>query len=110
MGIELNFFSFIIISKFLHYTKQSQEFIPKILVIPYIDLFFDNFYIDSKNNYGIIDTFLGQLTENNFGMIFTANQIHYLHSNFLKYFKNYLTFRTSDPKDIAVLKNQMNLK
>ena len=103
------FFSFIIISKFLHYCKHSQDFIPKLLIIPYIDLFFDNYYIE-RRNYGIIDTFLGPLIQHNFGLIVSANQIHYLHSNFLKYFKNYLTFRANDSRDIAVLKNQMNLQ
>jgi hypothetical protein len=104
------FFSFIIISKFLHSAKQSQDYIPKILVIPYIDLFFDNSYIDHRTNYSIIDTFLEPLKQYNFGMICSANQIHYLHSNFLKYFNNYLTFQANDSRDIAVLKNQMNLQ
>ncbi|MFX1320779.1 MAG: hypothetical protein ACFFAQ_03955 [Promethearchaeota archaeon] len=104
------FFTFIIVSKFLHYIKNSREFIPKILVIPHIDLFFDNNHIEQKINYGIINTFLDPLLQNKFGLIFSANQIHYLHPNLFKCLTNHLTFRATDSKDIGVLKNQMNLQ
>jgi len=104
------FFTFIIISKILHYLKHSREYIPKVLVIPHIDLFFDNFYIEKRKNYGIIDTFLDPLNQNDFGLIFCTNQMYYLHSNFYNIINNYLTFRATDKRDIAVLKNQMNLQ
>ena len=104
------FFTFIIISKILHYTRNSHEFVPKVLVIPHIDLYFDNYYIEQRKNYGIIDTFLDPLVQGGFGLVFSANQIYYLHSNFYTVINNFLTFRATDKRDIAVLKNQMNLQ
>ncbi|MFX1315410.1 MAG: hypothetical protein ACFE9T_06065 [Promethearchaeota archaeon] len=104
------FFTFIIISKFLHYIGHSREFTPKILFIPHIDLFFNNSYIEQRTNYGIINTFLDSLIHNDFGLIFSANQIHSIHPNLFKYLTNQLTFRATDSRDIAVLKNQMNLQ
>ncbi len=104
------FFTFIVISKILHYIRNSHEFIPKVLIIPHIDLYFDNYYIEQRKNYGIIDTFLDPLIQRGFGLVFSANQIYYLHSNFYNIINNFLTFRATDKRDIAVLKNQMNLQ
>jgi hypothetical protein len=77
--------------------------------MPYIDIFFDSFFLDNKRNYDKIDIFLRPLVENEFGMIFSAQQVHYLHSNFLLYFKNIMSLRTTDNRDIKFLQNLMNL-
>lgn len=104
------FISFIILSKIIHYLNSSNDFVPKILFIPHIDLFFDNNYIEQRRNYGIIDKFLKPLIQSKFGLILSANQIRYIHPNVFNYLQNYITFRATDTRDIAVLKNQMNLQ
>jgi hypothetical protein len=45
-----------------------------------------------------------------FGLITTVNQIHNLHPNVLNYVNNLITFKAFDKRDIAVLKNFMNLQ
>jgi len=107
------FASFVIVSKFIHYAKYLDDYRSKILVIPYIDLYFDAYYIDNFRNtmdYGKINKFLGPLLKKGFGFIFSANQIRYLHPNVLNYFPNIITYKATDSRDIAVLKSQMNLQ
>ncbi|MBA7519448.1 hypothetical protein ES705_11526 [subsurface metagenome] len=107
------FVSFVIISKLIHYTKYFDDFQPKNIVIPNIDLFFDAYFIDNNANsmdYGKIDKFLATLLQKGFGFIFSANQIHYLHHNVLNYLPNIISFKAADKRDIAMLKNQMNLQ
>jgi len=107
------FVSFVILSKLIHYTKYFDDFQPKNIVIPHIDLFFDAYFIDNNANsmdYGKIDKFLATLLQKGFGFIFSANQIHYLHHNVLNYLPNIISFKASDKRDIAMLKNQMNLQ
>ena len=107
------FVSFVIVSKLIHYTKYFDDFQPKNIVIPYIDLFFDAYFIDNNANsmdYGKIDKFLATLLQKGFGFIFSANQIHYLHQHVLNYLPNLISFKAADKRDIAMLKNQMNLQ
>ncbi len=107
------FVSFVIVSKLIHYTKHFDDFQPKNIVIPNIDLFFDAYFIDNNANsmdYGKIDKFLATLLQKGFGFIFSANQIRYLHQNLLNYLPNLISFKATDKRDIAMLKNQMNLQ
>jgi len=107
------FISFVILSKFIHYINNFPDYIEKMIIIPNVDAFFDANYLDSNYNtanYGKIGKFLEPLHRHGFGLIFSANQIRYLHPNFLNYFQNILSFRATDLRDIAVLKNQMNLQ
>jgi hypothetical protein len=107
------FVSFVIVSKLIHYTKYFDDFQPKNIVIPYIDLFFDAYFIDNNKNsmdYGKINKFLAPLLQKGFGFIFSANQIHYLHHNVINYLPNIISFKAADKRDIAMLKNQMNLQ
>ena len=107
------FVSFVIVSKLIHYTKYFDDFHPKNIVIPNIDLFFDAYFIDNNANsmdYGKIDKFLATLLQKGFGFIFSANQTHYLHHNVLNYLPNIISFKAVDKRDIAMLKNQMNLQ
>ena len=107
------FISFVILSKFIHYINNFPDYTEKMIIIPNVDAFFDANYLDSNYNaanYGKIGKFLEPLRRHGFGLIFSANQIRYLHPNFLNYFQNILAFRATDVRDIAVLKNQMNLQ
>ncbi|MEE9379183.1 MAG: hypothetical protein V3V33_14245, partial [Candidatus Lokiarchaeia archaeon] len=107
------FITFIILSKFIHLIENSEEYHKKIIVIPHVDLFFDSYYIDTNfgtANYGKIDKFMDPLLQRGFGIIFSANQIRYLHPHVFNYFQNVITFRANDKRDLAVLKNQMNLQ
>jgi len=107
------FLPFVILSKFIHYVNNFSDYTEKVIFIPKVDAFFDANYLDSNYNaanFGKIEKFLEPLCKSGFGLIFSANQIRYLHQNFLNYFPNILSFRATDSRDIAVLKNQMNLQ
>ncbi|MFW9819653.1 MAG: hypothetical protein ACFFE5_08595, partial [Candidatus Thorarchaeota archaeon] len=110
---ELNkkiFLTFIILAKIIQYVKSDGEFYEKFIIIPNIDIFFDSYFLDLKRNYDKVDIFLKPLLENNFGLILSANQIHYLHANFLLYFNNIITLKTTDTRDVSILRNLMNLQ
>ncbi len=107
------FITFVILSKFIHYINNLSDYTEKAIFIPKVDAFFDANYLDNNHNavnFGKIEKFLEPLCRCGFGLIFSANQIRYLHQNFLNYFPNILSFRATDSRDIAVLKNQMNLQ
>ena len=107
------FVAFVILSKFIHLIENSEDYHKKIIFIPHVDLFFDSYYIDTNfgtANYGKIDKFIEPLLQRGFGLIFSANQIRYLHPHVFNYFQNIITFRANDTRDIAVLKNRMILQ
>ncbi len=107
------FISFVIMAKFIHYIENSENYYKKIILLPHVDMFFDSFYIDSNPgtaNYGKIDKFIAPLLERGFGLIFSCNQIRYLHPHVFNYFHDIITFKTADSRDLAVLKNRMNLQ
>ncbi len=104
------FFAFLILSKIIHYITVNGEYHPKIIIMPTIDIFFDSRYITTQSHYGKIDKFLGTLRQKGFGLICSANQVHSLHQNVFTYFPNIMAFRAVDNRDIALLKNLMNLQ
>lgn len=104
------FFTFLILSKIIHFIKYGNNYHKKIIVIPHIDLFFENRFLDMRMNYGKINSFLDPLIEHAFGLLFSANQIHYLHPNVHTYFNNIITFRATYNRDIAILRNLMSLQ
>ncbi len=104
------YFAFVVLSKFIHYLKTGEFFVPKFIVLPHIDVVFDGFFLDKKIQYGKIDKFLSPFVEKGFGTICSASQIRYLHPNVFNYFDNIVTFRASDKRDVAVLNGQMNLE
>ncbi|MGB5911344.1 MAG: hypothetical protein WBH31_09145 [Promethearchaeia archaeon] len=109
---QKNFSTFVLLSKFIHHLRNVNDFHRKVIIIPHIDLFFDAYYIDNYNmvDYGTIEKFLDPFLDNGFGLICSANQIRYLHSHVFTYFPNIITFKATDPRDIAVLKNTINLQ
>ncbi|MFX0006975.1 MAG: hypothetical protein ACFFAV_09645 [Candidatus Hermodarchaeota archaeon] len=110
---ELNkkiFLTFIILAKIIHYVKENRDFHEKFIIIPSIDIFFDSYFLELKRNYDKVDLFLKPLLENNFGLILSANQIHYLHTNFLLYFNNIISLKATDVRDVSILRNLMNLQ
>ena len=104
------FVTFVILSKIIHYIQHQENYYKKLLYVPYIDIFFDSFFLDLKKTYDKVDIFLRPLIEKKFGLIFSAHQIHYLHPNALLYFNNYITLKATHNRDIAVLRNEMNLQ
>ncbi len=113
--LELKIFvTFVLISKFIHYVNNSIDYIEKRLIIPHADLFFDAYYLDNVNtndyNYGKVDKFFTPLLQKGFGLLLTSNQIRYLHQNVFNYIENIITFKAIDVRDIAFLKNLMNLQ
>ena len=108
---EKIFVSFMIVSKIIHFANYSDDYFNKIIILPNIDMFFNSSYLDmyGKVLYHKIDKFLNPLLEN-FGMIFTANQISYLHTNVFNYFNNIITFKATNKFDISILRNEMGLQ
>jgi len=104
------FFTFVVLSKFIHYLKTGKSYYPKFLIVPHLDVVFDGIFIDRKVNYGIIDKFLEPFVHKGFGTICSASQIRYLHSNTFNYFQNLVTFKATDKRDSATLKSLMNLE
>ncbi|MFX1304411.1 MAG: hypothetical protein ACFE9X_13730 [Promethearchaeota archaeon] len=110
---ELNkklFLTFVLLAKIIHYSTTAENYYEKIIFIPFIDSFFDAYYINLKRNYDKVDLFLRPLIEKGFGLIFTANQVNYLHANMMLYFNNIIALRATDIRDIAMLRNLMNLQ
>jgi len=107
------FFAFVILSKIIHYinNKNSNDFKKKIILIPNVDLFFEANFIDNcLKDYGKIDKFLEPLVNEGFGLIFSANQVRYLHTNLYNYFGNIVTFRAFDKRDMGALISLLNLR
>ena len=104
------YFAFVALSKIIQYLKTGEQFTPKFIVIPHIDIVFDGFFLDKKIQYGKIDKFFAPLVDKGFGTVYSASQIRYLHPNVFNYFYNIVTFRASDKRDVAVLNGQMNLE
>ncbi len=105
------FFAFLIVSKIIHYITTTDDFVQKKKIfIPHVDLFFESFYLDRYMDATKINLFLDPLLQRGFGLIFSANQIWYLHSNLFTYFNNIITFNAVDSKDIKKLQNIMNLQ
>lgn len=105
------FFTFILLSKIIHYIKNSTNFKQKILVVPSVDSFFDANFLDTKmKDYGKIDKFLDPLIQENFGLLFSCNQVRYLHQNMFNYLNNIITFRTYDNRDISAFIPLLNLR
>ena len=107
---EQIFLTFIFLSKFIHFINQNTDFVEKLIVIPSMDLFFDGNFLDKNANKSKISKFLNPFFENDFGLLFLVNQIHYLHPEIFDYFQNFITFRNTDNRDISVLKNLLKLE
>jgi len=107
---KLVFITFIIISKIIHFLRRHSEYVEKYIFIPHIDVFFRSNDIERNNDYGKIYKFLDPLIDKGFGLLFGANQMYYLHPNFVKYFENIVTFRTTDKRDIGALITRINLQ
>ena len=112
------FISFIIMIKIQYFMLKVMgrahppEIFPKYFILPNIDIAFDNHFLDRRTdfNYSMINKFLQPIYNLNLGLIATANQIHNLHPNTLNYTENLITFKAFDKRDIAALKNLMNLQ
>jgi len=104
------YFTFVVLSKFIHYLKTEKDYYPKFLIVPHLDVIFDGFFIDKKVNYGVIDEFLEPFVKKGFGTICSASQIRYLHPNAFNYFENLVTFKATDKRDSATLSSLMNLE
>jgi hypothetical protein len=103
------FATFIILSKITHYIKNKESYCKKIMLIPGIDLIFDNFYLNRNTNYWRIDRFLAPLLDSGFGLIFLANEIRNLHPNLFNFFRNFITFKVTNDLNIKLIKKIMNL-
>ena len=104
------YFAFVVICKFIHYLKTGRPHNSKFIIMPHVDILFDGFFLDKRIQYGKIDKFFDPLVEKEFGTIYSASQIRYLHPNVFNYLTNIVTFRATDKRDMAVLNGQMNLE
>ena len=104
------FFAFLIVSKIIHFITSTDEYVKKKIFIPNSDLFFESFYLDRNMDYTKINLFLDPLLQRGFGLILSANQIRYLHSNLLTYFNNIITFKAIDLNDINTIRTILNLQ
>ncbi|MBN1801440.1 MAG: hypothetical protein JW891_08040 [Candidatus Lokiarchaeota archaeon] len=111
------FASFLIAAKIIHISRHSdilssvgQSVREKILVIPHIDAFFEESYLNKMGNYGKIDKFLGSLFNLGFGVIASANKARYLHEHAFSFFKNLATFRIFNKCDASYIGYSMNFR
>jgi len=106
------FIAFIMLAKIIHYVKKFDTFQEKIFFIPNIDILFDNWYLEHSDHlgYGQINKILEPLIQNKFGFVASTNEIRFLHPNTMNYFKNIVSFRATDSRDISALKNYLNLQ
>jgi len=104
------FVALVILSKIIHNIHYNEHYQKKFVILPYIDNLFESYFLDVLKTYDKIDLFLKPLQNKKFGFIFSAHQIHCLHPNALLYFNNYITLRATNVRDIAVLRNIMNLQ
>jgi len=111
LRLPLNLFAmFVLISRIIHYTQEERDYTPKLLVIPYVEYFFDKIYLEKWVKPYIIDKFLEPLRENGFGFMFLVNEINKLHPTFFDYIQNFIALKTVNPTDLKVLKNLLNLQ
>ncbi len=107
----LNIFAmFVLISRIIHYTQEGKDYIPKLLVMPNVEYFFDKFYLDKFIKPYTIDRFLNPLKEKGFGFMFLVNEVNKLHPTFFDYIQNFMALKTVQPADLMVLKNLLNLQ
>jgi len=104
------FYSFLILAKFIHYLQSGENFIPKFLLLPNLDMVFETYFLDKQRTYDKIDKFLVPLLERNFGLIGTTSQLHFLHQNVFNFFTNYVALKTTDKRDFALMGNLMGLE
>ncbi len=104
------FVALVILSKIIHNIHHNEHYQKKFVILPYIDNLFESYFLDVLETYDKIDIFLKPLLNKKFGFIFSAHQIHCLHPNALLYFNNFITLRATDVRDIAVLRNIINLQ
>ncbi|MHA1372922.1 MAG: hypothetical protein ACTSVI_06990 [Promethearchaeota archaeon] len=112
-SLDLNkqvFFTWLMVAKFIHYLNFNDQYVPKFLVIPHLDLIFDVYFLEKTMKYGKISKFMTPLLQKGFGFICAADQVHRLHPNVLTILDNYITFKAIDPRDISTLKNLLNLE
>lgn len=109
-GLEKkSFLMFVVLAKLIHYIRNGYDFTPKFITLPNIDLVFDTFFIDKNMRYGRISKFFEPFRSKGFGLLASASQARYLHSNLFAYFENIVSFKVVDKRDISVLKSIMGL-
>ena len=101
---------FVILSKIIRYVITIKEFLPKIVLMPNIEDFFNRNNMEKNIKPYLIDLFLNPLIERGFGFIFLANQLHKIHSNLFNYVDNFISLKTVEGYDIQVVKNLFNLQ
>ena len=103
------FLMLVILAKIIHYANNGITFIQKSIILPHIDIAFDANFVDKNIHYGKINKFFEPLRKFGFGLICLASQIRYLHSSLFADFDNVISFKATDARDIATLKNVMGL-
>jgi len=104
------FFTWLMLAKFIHYLNFNEQYIPKFLIIPHLDLMFDVYFLEKPMKYGKISKFMTPLLQKGFGFICSADQVHHLHPHVLTILENYIVFKAIDPRDISTLRNLLNLE
>ncbi|MEJ2294160.1 MAG: hypothetical protein P8Y23_05270 [Candidatus Lokiarchaeota archaeon] len=103
------FLMLVILAKIIHYANNGITFIQKSIILPHIDIIFDANFVDKNIRYGKINKFFEPLRKFGFGLICLASQIRYLHSSLFADFENIISFKATDARDIATLKNVLGL-
>jgi hypothetical protein len=71
---------------------------------------FDQYFLEKNMKYGKIGKLISPLLQAGHGIICTASQAHFLHSNIFSIFQNYIAFKATDTRDISTLRNVLNLE
>ena len=104
-----SFYTFLILAKFIHYIHTGGRYKSKFIVIPNIDMAFENYYLDKHHKYDRIEKFFQPLLNADFGFIASTPQLHFLHENVFDFFNNFIAFKTTDKRDFAAMSTLMGL-
>lgn len=105
-----SFATFVIIAKLIHQTNNMEGSEGKLIVMPNIEYFFDQRYLDRYVKPYLVDLFLDPLQKNNFGFMFLINNISQLHHNAFNYINNYMVLKTKQHYDVITVRNLLNLQ
>ncbi len=111
------FASFVIIAKILHAAAHpesmsliGQNIREKILVIPHIDVIFEDNYLKKIGDYSKMVKFLAPLFKFGFGTIASADKARNLHEHAFSFFKNIVTFRIFNKCDASYIGYSMKCR
>jgi hypothetical protein len=102
----------VVLGKIIHYLKNSTDYVQKVIIAPRVDYIFQDYYLGHQVPpiMDLIDIFLEPFHLKGCGIISTAEQPYDMHQHAFDYFRNLITFKTTDTRDFQKLRNLMGLE